>query len=198
MIINTYSNFAQSYINTRQPSQKFSSTMSNPLLLSTPDALTFELIDSLDSDRSGGLRQSKSGLGNTDFPQTDNNSGSEIGFDERQQQVATERNTYLELLFINDRYSAFSGLSEDGFLQMINPDSDSNILMQDIFKTQERSDFQKLIAFNQSLGYHTRLDPVQSADPLLSEPESEPNNPISELYAILAPLKELDAQTVPA
>ncbi|MBF0448973.1 MAG: hypothetical protein HQL67_12290 [Magnetococcales bacterium] len=198
MIVNTYSNFAQSYINTRQPAQKFSSTMSNPLLLSTPDALTFELIDSLDSDHSGGLGHSNSGLDNAEFSQLENNSGGEVGFDERQQQVSTERNTYVELLFINARYSAFSGLSEDGYLQMVDANSENSNLMQDIFKTQERSDFQKLTAFNHSLGYHTRLDPVQqTASAPLPDPESEAN-PISELYAILAPLKELEAQAAPA
>jgi hypothetical protein len=188
MMINTYNSFAQNYINSRQSGQKFTSNMSNPLLLSTPEALTFELIGSLDSNNSRSLNQSESGLGNSDFSQVDKNSDGEIGFTELINRVETERNTYVELLFINSQYSAFGTLSEDGFMQILGMDSESSALMESALKTQERSDFQKITAYNQNLLYHTQLSPAQPAE---AESFADPS---ANLYEIIAPLQALEMQ----
>ncbi len=67
MMINSYNTFAQNILNNRPVSQRFSPTLSNPLLHTTPDAVTFELINNLDSDDSGGLSQFESGLDDTNF-----------------------------------------------------------------------------------------------------------------------------------
>lgn len=196
MMVSTYSAFAQSYINNRMPSQKFSSRMDNPLLHSTPDALTFELIDSLDSDRSGGLSQSESGLDNSNFHFMDRNNDDSIGYAELSARVETERNTYVELLFINSQYSAFSTLSEDGFLQMIDSESGGDSLMTTAFQTQERSDFQKIVALNQNLLYHTRLNPAVPTSTIEPEPVETTPSLSSDLYQIIAPLLNLDNRAV--
>jgi hypothetical protein len=183
MMINTYNTFAQNLISNRPTAQKFSSNMDNPLLLSTPDALTFELINSLDSDDSGGLSQFESGLDNSNFSQVDKNSDSELGFSELVSQVANERDSYVELLFINAQYSAFNSLTEDGFMQMVSENSEGTSLMESVFQTQEPSDFQKIAAYNQNLLYHTRLSPAQPAqDEVFQDPSAD-------IYDILAPLQ---------
>ncbi|MBF0455466.1 MAG: hypothetical protein HQL72_11705 [Magnetococcales bacterium] len=194
MIINTYNTFAHNVLNSRQPAQKYSTTSSNPLLHSTPEALTFQLIDALDSNSSGGLGHFESGLNNGHFSQVDQTSEEEVGFKDLTDRIANERNSYVELLFIHSPFSAFKALSEEGFAQMISADSEGNTLMETAFKTQDRSNFQKFSALNQNLLYHTLLNPAQPQLPPTETESGEtaeiPQESAPDLFEIIATLKE--------
>jgi hypothetical protein len=197
MMINTYNSFTQNSVSRRLPNQNVSSNMKNPLLHSTPDSLTYELINALDSDSSGSLGQFESGLNNSDFAQMDGNSNGEIGFNELSSRVETERESYLELLFVNAQYSAFSALSEEGFFQMTQPDSESSTLMESTYAIQEQSDFQKVSAYIKNLSYHTRLNPAQPAQVESNTEESSTENSLAEdadLHQIIAALKQRDME----
>ncbi len=190
MVINSYSSFAQNIINSRPSAQKFTSnTSDNPLLLSTPEALTFELIDNLDSNHSGGLSQSESELNDSDFARTDKNSDGEISFLELSNQVAKERKSYVDLLYINNRYSAYATLSQEGFSQVIGMDSEGISLLENTFKSQDRSSFQKLQLYSKNLSFHTLLTPAKPTPAPTPEPPSE-------LYQLIAPLKAAEKNVV--
>ncbi len=189
MINTTYNAFAQNLLSNRTSADKFSSNMDNPLLLSTPDALTFEMVSFLDSNSSGTLSQSEARLDNTDFAQVDQNQDNEISFTELAASLEAARNTYVELLFINSRYSAFNTLTENGFQEMVAVDSEGTTFMEKAFQTLELSDFQKVAAHKNNLLYHTLLNPVRP-----SAAEDEFPAPSSELYEIISPLQNLDMQ----
>ncbi len=116
------------------------------------------------------------------FAQAQKNSNGEIGFQELPREREPERDTYLELLYINSQSSLFNILSEDSLTEMVDPDSDGMSLMATAFKTQDQSDFQKIAAYNQNLLYHTTLSPVPTA-PAAKQSASD------KIYDLLAPLQ---------
>ncbi|MBF0194581.1 MAG: hypothetical protein HQL71_08480 [Magnetococcales bacterium] len=190
MMINTYNSFAQNYINSRTPTQKLSANISNPMLLSTPDALTFELINDLDSNNSDSLSWFDGSQQSAEFSQVTKNENGEFTFTELPKQTESERNTYLQLMFINSQFSAFSTMSEDSFIALSGSDSTGTPLMETVLKKAEPSFSQKMAAYENNLKYHTRLTPIT-----LEEEEEEPQKPSSNLYDLLAPLQKFDMQT---
>jgi hypothetical protein len=189
MMINTYNSFAQNYINSRPSAQKLSANLSNPMLLSTPDALTFELINDLDSNNSDSLSWFEGKQQSAEFSQITKNENGEFSFSQLPPVQENERNTYLELMFINSNFSAFSTMSEDSFIALSESDSTGTPLMESVLQTIEPTFEQKLSAYESNLKYHTRLTP------LTLEEEPETIAPSDKIYEILAPLQALDMQT---
>ncbi|MBF0445504.1 MAG: hypothetical protein HQL68_07930 [Magnetococcales bacterium] len=190
MMVNTYNSFAQNYINSRSSAQKLSANLSNPMLLSTPEALTFEFINSLDSNNSDSLSWFEGKQQSAEFSQITKNENGEFSFTQLPQIQENERDTYLQLMFINSQFSAFSTMSEDSFIALSEADSTGTPLMETVLQKIEPSYSQKMAAFANNLKYHTRLTPLT-----LEEEEPEAPAPSTNIYDILAPLQELDMQT---
>ncbi|MBF0358131.1 MAG: hypothetical protein HQL70_05945 [Magnetococcales bacterium] len=182
MMINSYNAFAQNILNNRPISQRFSPTLNNPLLHSTPEAVTFELINTLNSKDSDSLSQFGSGFDDANFTQAQTNSSVDTNLQELPREREPERDTYIELLFINAKSSLFNIISEDGLTEMVTPDSDGMSLLTKAFQTQEQSDFQKIAAYNQNLLYHTTLSPVPATT-------TEKQSASDKIYELLAPLQ---------
>ncbi|MBF0382384.1 MAG: hypothetical protein HQL69_15285 [Magnetococcales bacterium] len=190
MMINTYNSFAQNYINSRPAVQKLSANLTSPTPLSTPEALTFEFINDLGSNNSDSLSWFDGRQQASEFSQITKNENGEFTFKEIPANNENERDTYLQLMFINSQFSAFSTMSEDSFIALSESDSTGAPVMESVLKTIEPSYSQKMAAYEENLKYHTRLTPLE-----LLEEEPEQPEPSFNLQDILAPLQELDMQT---